>query len=139
MVTYRYRCAACGEDQIEGDFPIGTAPRGFPCDCGMMADLLIGADVQIAPSALEARGEHVRLLAEKEARWHKDMPAYKRLRHRGVQPNQIDGSAELEDRVSTQIEYECDRMSDSEVKVTPERLIAAQEQAKEIMANGIPR
>lgn len=31
-----------------------------------------------------------------EARWHKDMPAYKRLRQDGLQPPAIDGCSTLE-------------------------------------------
>jgi len=31
-----------------------------------------------------------------EARWHKDMDAYKRLRKDGLQPKTIDGSANVE-------------------------------------------
>lgn len=31
-----------------------------------------------------------------EGRWHADMPAYKRLRDEGLQPQQIDGAATLE-------------------------------------------
>lgn len=39
-------------------------------------------------------------------RWDKDMPAYKRLRQDGVQPKQIDGSAQLEAESSTVTEVE---------------------------------
>ena len=41
-----------------------------------------------------------------ESRWDKDMPAYIRLRHNGLQPKQIDGCAELESRANDQMEIE---------------------------------
>lgn len=41
-----------------------------------------------------------------EARWHKDMGAYHRLRMNGLQPKQIDGCAELESRANSQLEVE---------------------------------
>lgn len=42
----------------------------------------------------------------REKRWDKDMPAYKRLRDSGVQPQRIDGSHRLEQEATTQTEVE---------------------------------
>lgn len=42
------------------------------------------------------RGGQVAETSAMEKRWQRDMPAYRRLRQDGLQPKQIDGSAELE-------------------------------------------
>jgi hypothetical protein len=41
-----------------------------------------------------------------EAQWHRDMPAYQRLRRNGLQPPQINGSAKLEATANSQLEIE---------------------------------
>ena len=43
---------------------------------------------------------------EREKRWDRDIPAYRRLRHNGLQPKGIDGSAALEARANDQFEVE---------------------------------
>lgn len=44
---------------------------------------------------------------ERTARnWDKDMPAYKRLRKNGLQPKQIDGSAEIEKKATERWQVE---------------------------------
>lgn len=45
-------------------------------------------------------------VAAREARWNRDMPAYKRLRDQGLQPPRIDGCADLERDSSTRFEIE---------------------------------
>jgi len=54
--------------------------------------------VAIAPSATPTRagGAKAAEVNARESRWNKDMPAYKRLRREGVQPERIDGAAGLE-------------------------------------------
>lgn len=42
----------------------------------------------------------------REKRWNRDMPAYKRLREQGYQPAHIDGAADLERDASTRFEIE---------------------------------
>ena len=42
----------------------------------------------------------------REDRWQKDMPAYKELRRQGLQPRQIDGSAELTAKATDRLEIE---------------------------------
>ncbi|MFP4512087.1 MAG: hypothetical protein ACLFRV_03965 [Acidimicrobiales bacterium] len=57
--------------------------------------------VAIAPSATPTRGDgKAAEVNAREARWHRDMPAYKRLRRDGLQPPQIDGSARLEQELT---------------------------------------
>lgn len=136
MPAYVFSCTACG-GSAEHQFPIGTARRVMACtSCGALARLVIGAGVNIAPSALETKGADVRAIDDKEAGWHKDMPAYYRMRHRGMQPKGIDGSAALEDKANDQMDVDFHHLYSKDV--TRERVIDAQEQAKEIMATGVP-
>lgn len=48
-----------------------------------------------------------------EARWDKDMPAYKRLRQNGLQPPRIDGSAILESQATTDKQIEMGTLADA--------------------------
>lgn len=41
-----------------------------------------------------------------DASWHKDMPAYRRLRLDGTQPRKIDGCADLEREATEQFEID---------------------------------
>lgn len=43
---------------------------------------------------------------DREARWQKDMPAYKALRAQGIQPRQIDGAHELTAKATDRFEVE---------------------------------
>lgn len=43
---------------------------------------------------------------QRERRWDRDMPAYKRLRKNGLQPKGVDGCAELETRATEKFEIE---------------------------------
>lgn len=43
---------------------------------------------------------------ERERQWDKDMPAYKRLRHNGLQPRKIDGCAALESQATDKLEVQ---------------------------------
>jgi hypothetical protein len=45
-------------------------------------------------------------ISRKDRQWDKDMEAYARLRHDGVQPRQIDGSAELESKARDKVEID---------------------------------
>lgn len=104
MPNYVYRCS-CGD--FERYHPIGNAPRVEPCEeCGRPAMIVLGAGVHVAPSALENKGQAVRDTNAREKRWDKDMPAYRRMRHRGMQPRQIDGAARTEDNVDDQIDID---------------------------------
>lgn len=60
--------------------------------------------VAIAPSA--AGSPQAKVKNRVEAEWNADMPAYKRLRKQGLQPDKIDGCATLEKRATTQAEVE---------------------------------
>ena len=60
--------------------------------------------VSVAPSA--AGSPQAQVKSEVERQWDADMPAYARLRKQGLQPDQIDGCAQLEKRATTQAEVE---------------------------------
>ena len=76
-------------------------PRGC---CASYRDHLLS--VSVAPSATPSRHPQAVEVNEREARWHKDMPAYKRLVDSGVQPPRIDGCADIEARAETKLEVE---------------------------------
>jgi hypothetical protein len=99
--TYDYDCGACG-DTTHLEFPIGTARRVLQCDCGGIARLVIGRGVRISEKGFVTKGDRVREVDNMEDRWDHDIPAYRRMRHQGWQPPQVDGAAELEDRVGDQ-------------------------------------
>lgn len=102
MPTYAFRCGSC-RTETDLTFDIGTAPRLVTCEterCGGTMQLLIGHGVQIAPSALESKGAAVRHILTKDDALESDMPAYKRMRQRGIQPRQIDGARFVENEVN---------------------------------------
>lgn len=99
MPSYEYRCGSC-RNAYDHVFTIGEAPRILVCDdCGGITQLVIGAGVQIAPSALEGKGAKVRDALSKDATLDRDLDAYKRMRHRGLQPESINGSSRQENEV----------------------------------------
>ena len=52
------------------------------------------------------RKQTVVKINQTDKQWEKDMPAYKRLRHNGLQPKRIDDCAELESKATDQYEVE---------------------------------
>jgi len=54
------------------------------------------AGVRMGTNTTTSRGARVAEINTTERNWNRDMPAYKRLRANGLQPKQIDGSAEVE-------------------------------------------
>lgn len=68
--------------------------------------------VNIAPSATPSRegGAEAASINAREQRWQRDMPAYKRLRSNGLQPRQIDGSADLEARAVDRFDIDFGRI-----------------------------
>lgn len=64
------------------------------------------AGVRMGTNSTTTRGSNVSEKSEMEKRWNKDMPAYKRLRQNGLQPKQIDGSAELEKKAKHEWQVE---------------------------------
>lgn len=74
------------------------------CTLPSYAAHLIG--FHVAASAQPTRKQHVVAEEVKERQLSDDLPAYKRLRHNGVQPRGIDGSAFLEKRAEDQFDVE---------------------------------
>ena len=54
--------------------------------------------VRMGMNTTTTRGAKVAEVNTTERNWNKDMPAYKRLRANGLQPNKIDGAANVEKR-----------------------------------------
>ena len=52
--------------------------------------------VHTGTNSTTTRGVVVEETNQREKRWNKDMPAYKRLRKQGLQPRKIEGSSLLE-------------------------------------------
>lgn len=129
MALYEYRCD--DGHTLDLERPIGTAQRMTKCQCGKTAKLVIGAAVNIAPSALETRGARVREIESTEGRWSTDMAAYKRMRNKGMQPNQIDGSAALEDRAGDQLDIQWQNLYKEGIK--REEIIERSDHALQIM------
>jgi hypothetical protein len=96
MSTYVFRCGSC-RDEVDYEFSMGKAPRILVCDdCGGIAQLVIGAGVQIGPLTAEARTE--------QQKYDRDADAYKRMRDRGLQPDHIAGSHKMENEVGDQFD-----------------------------------
>lgn len=62
--------------------------------------------VGVAASSMPTRHPQAVGDEAREQRWNRDMPAYKRLRADGVQPQRIDGSADMEKRATDTFEVE---------------------------------
>jgi predicted nucleic acid-binding Zn ribbon protein len=124
MAQYAYRCAQCGTEDDQ-EFPIGTARRVQQCACGGVLRLVIGAGVNISHAGFVAKGSRVREVDNREKGWDRDMPAYKRMRRRGMQPPGIDGASQLEDRVNDNLDLELTRPGLQ--GVSRERLVEAKE------------
>jgi hypothetical protein len=75
-------------------------------------------------------GQKTKEVEAREARWHKDMPAYKRFRERGYQPPQIDGCDKLEATAQSTLEIN----SGGRLKVNESEARAKKEMAEDIMA-----
>lgn len=62
------------------------------CDLSYGAHMSFG----VSSAAMPTRGKAAQVINQREARWERDMPAYRRLRENGLQPPQIDGCHKLE-------------------------------------------
>ena len=72
------------------------------------------ASVSVPSSVTPTRRDgarHAKWVNDTENRWHKDMPAYKRLVQDGLQPPRIDGCAELEAKATSKHEIESGRVT----------------------------
>jgi len=103
MPTYRYLCPKCNTIELHRsiyDVPLVRCPF---CSSGVIQVL---TPPNIAAAATPNKSGSVNLINQTEARWDKDMPAYKRLRADGIQPSRIDGAAQIESQAETRFEVE---------------------------------
>lgn len=83
----------------------------MPCSrgcCGTQAEHY--RSIGFAPSATPTRNPEAKRISEKERRWNRDMDAYQRIRRQGLQPQRIDGCAQLEKHAETQQEIDMGRL-----------------------------
>lgn len=64
------------------------------------------ANVQVGSNSTTTRGAVVEATNQREKRWNKDMPAYKRLRKQGLQPKKIEGASLLEKHATSRWQIE---------------------------------
>jgi hypothetical protein len=75
--------------------------------------------VQLSAGAANSNPEY-HANENREKRWNRDMPAYKRLRDQGYQPAHIDGSADLERDATTRFEIESGQIHKGKEKAVTE-------------------
>jgi predicted nucleic acid-binding Zn ribbon protein len=136
MPHYRYQCARCAGEfetwqSIHSDALTShdeLVPQldlsGFEAKCGGSLKRVISVPAIVGIKAA------VRSVDDTEARWSKDMPAYKRLRRDGMQPPAIDGAARVETLASNEFEVR----DGAKKKIPEERMREGMAQAKEILA-----
>lgn len=103
MPLYSYRCDECGGmHDIRHGFYETTNHVCNACQ-GKLSKYY--GDVVIAASCMPTRSDiNFDKSHKKEALQSKDMAAYKRLRKEGIQPKQIDGSANMESNARSKYE-----------------------------------
>jgi len=69
------------------------------------------AHVRMGPNTTTTSGKRAEEINTIEKRWHRDMPAYKRLRQNGLQPERIDGCADIEQRANNKLEVEAPKVA----------------------------
>lgn len=85
--------------------------------------------VGVAPSATPTRSGRAAEINATEARWTKDMDAYKAMRRQGMQPRRIDGADRLAATATDPLEIEMGRT----LPGTPQEIRAGIERAQQIM------
>jgi putative FmdB family regulatory protein len=101
MPTYLNECADCYE-QFSAWQSIHDDSKPS-CSCGGQTVRVIS---RVNTHGIGVRGQRTREVDSTEARWDKDLPAYKRLRHNGYQPPSVDGCATLETEATSGFEIE---------------------------------
>jgi len=95
-----YTCKNCDEPLTDDEVP---HREGFPHIGASLRETQKGAARTIQ-------------IDKTEAQWHKDIPAYVRMRKNGEQPPHIDGCAELEARATTRFEVESGQIMEGSQK-----------------------
>lgn len=99
MPTYKYQCKKC-EGFFEQWHSIHAESMGH-CDCGGFGTKVYES---MATLGIGKSGQQFADTEARENRWHKDMPAYKRFRDKGMQPASIDGCDRLEATARNELE-----------------------------------
>jgi hypothetical protein len=133
MATYVWRCNTCGEE-IDEQVPIGTARSMRKCDCGGRMSKVLGVGMAIHSDATPNKKHGVRAANRREDKWAKTMPAYKRMRDRGLQPPNIDSAVNLENEVGDQMDINHRQVIPTESKARD----AVREQIGEVMETLAP-
>lgn len=101
MPTYRYRCTHCDEE-YEVWQSMSASPMTVHGDvCAGLVERVLGP---VRTHGIGTAGAKTRVVDRTEKTWDKDRPAYRRLRHNGMQPPHVDGCAELESRAKTSLD-----------------------------------
>ena len=72
--------------------------------------------VSFGTGTMPTRHPGSQAVEDREKRWAKDMPAYKRLRQQGLQPKTIDGAAHIEAKAETRFEVESGQVLPGQAK-----------------------
>jgi len=103
MPTYLARCDVHGDREtwrsIKDDSPL-TCP-----ECNAVAVKVL-TPPNISVWATPNKGGQAKYDMDREARFDKDGPAYRRLRHDGMQPKSIERCARIEQGAETKLEVE---------------------------------
>lgn len=103
MPTYRFRCPAHGDhDEWQSIHDSSTVM----CETCAEPLLRVMTPPRISVYATPHKGQTAKEVDARENRWHRDMPAYKALRHQGYQPSRIDGSDALSRDANDRMEIE---------------------------------
>lgn len=103
MPTVLARCQVHGDGEFWRsihDAAVADCP-----ECGK-ARVQVMTPPRISVYATPNKGAEARAVDARENRWHKDLPAYKRLRHEGLQPRTTDGCHVLEQEAHDRMEIE---------------------------------
>lgn len=78
--------------------------------------------VRVAPSAMPSRHPGVQAINDRETDMDKDLPAYKRLRKQGYQPQTTRGSADLERKAEHPAEITMGKRLSPDARVMAEEM-----------------
>ena len=126
MPTYTYTCSLCEET-----FELWRSMKADPLlthdGCGGEVSKIYGP---VRTLGVGAQGAGTQEIEAREARWSKDMPAYKRFRDKGHQPPGIDGCDYLEATAQNDLWIR----SGGRIRVDEQRAWDAKAEAEDIMA-----
>lgn len=128
MPTYHYYCSTCDDDGFVWESIHADARTTGDCGHGIIRVIDNVVTLHVGRSGQEA------IVADnREKRWDKDMPAYKRFRQKGHQPPRIDGCDALEATAKSDIEIK----SGGRLKYSDARVAEGKEMAADIMKGRI--